>query len=204
MGGVEQVIHQIAKGSAKLGIEIDVLSLSKEWEPRTIEIDGYLTHRARLDMQIASTGFSMSAFSRFAGLAKKADVIHYHFPWPFMDIVHFATMVKKPTLVTYHSDIIRQKFLGMVYSPLKSKFLNEVSRIVATSPNYLATSDVLARYKHKVSVIPIGLDKATYPVPSPEKLMYWRERLGPKFFLICRCYPLLQGVTYIDGGSARS
>ena len=58
-----------------------------------------------------------------------------------------------------------------------------MSRIVSTSPNYLATSHVLAKYKHKVSVIPIGLDKATYPVPSPDKLTYWRERLGPKFFL---------------------
>jgi rhamnosyl/mannosyltransferase len=58
-----------------------------------------------------------------------------------------------------------------------------MSRIVATSPNYLATSDVLAKYKHKVSVIPIGLDKATYPVPSTDNLTYWRERLGPKFFL---------------------
>ena len=67
--------------------------------------------------------------------------------------------------------------------PLQWKFLGDMSRIVATSPNYLATSDVLAKYKHKVSVIPIGLDKATYPVPSPDKLTYWRERLGPKFFL---------------------
>jgi rhamnosyl/mannosyltransferase len=92
-------------------------------------------------------------------------------------------MVKKPTVVTYHSDIIRQKRLLKLYRPLKWKFLGDVSRIVATSPNYLATSDVLAKYKHKVSVIPSGLDKATYPVPSPDKLTYWRERLGPKFFL---------------------
>ena len=183
MGGVEQVINQIARGANKLGVKTDVLSLTPERVPRTIEIDGYLAHRARLDMQIASTGFSMSAFLRFAQLAKKADVIHYHFPWPFMDVVHFATMVKKPTVVTYHSDIIRQKHLLKIYRPLQWKFLGDMSRIVATSPNYLATSDVLAKYKNKVSVIPIGLDKATYPVPSPDKLTYWRERLGPKFFL---------------------
>jgi rhamnosyl/mannosyltransferase len=183
MGGVEQVINQIARGANKLGVKTDVLSLTPERVPRTIEIDGYLAHRARLDVQIASTGFSMSAFLRFAQLAKKADVIHYHFPWPFMDVVHFATMVKKPTVVTYHSDIIRQKHLLKIYRPLKWKFLGDMSRIVATSPNYLATSEVLAKYKHKVSVIPIGLDKTTYPVPSPDKLTYWRERLGPKFFL---------------------
>ena len=183
MGGVEQVINQIARGATKLGVKTDVLSLTPERLPRTIEIDGYLAHRARLDMQIASTGFSMSAFLRFAQLAKKADVIHYHFPWPFMDVVHFATMVKKPTVVTYHSDIVRQKHLLKIYRPLQWKFLGDMNRIVATSPNYLATSDVLAHYKHKVSVIPIGLDKATYPVPSPDKLTYWRERLSPKFFL---------------------
>lgn len=183
MGGVEQVINQIARGANKLGVKTDVLSLTPERVPRTIEIDGYLAHRARLDVQIASTGFSISAFLRFAQLAKKADVIHYHFPWPFMDVVHFVTMVKKPTVVTYHSDIIRQQQLLKLYRPLKWKFLGDVSRIVATSPNYLATSDVLAKYKHKVSVIPIGLDKATYPVPSSERLTYWRDRLGPKFFL---------------------
>lgn len=183
MGGVEQVINQIARGASKLGVKVDVLSLTPKHEPRTIEIDCYLAHRARLDIQFASTGFSMSAFFRFAQLAKKADVIHYHFPWPFMDVVHFACRVKKPTVVTYHSDIIRQKHLLKLYRPIKSKFLGDVSRIVATSPNYLATSDVLASYKHKVSVIPIGLDKTTYPEPSAEKLAYWRDRFGPKFFL---------------------
>lgn len=183
MGGVEQVINQIARGASKEGIETDVLSLTPDRVPRTIEIDGYMAHRARLDLQIASTGVSVSALLRFAQLAKKADVIHYHFPWPFMDLVHFATRVKKPTVVTYHSDIIRQKHLLKIYRPLKWKFLGDVSRIVATSPNYLITSDVLAKFRHKVSVIPIGLDKATYPIPSSEKQAYWRDKLGPKFFL---------------------
>ncbi|WP_145573763.1 glycosyltransferase family 4 protein [Yersinia mollaretii] len=183
MGGVEQTIDQIARGANKLGVEIDVLSLTSRQVPRTIEIDGYLAHRAKLDLQIASTGFSISAFLRFSQLAKKADIIHYHFPWPFMDVVHFATRVKKPTVVTYHSDIIRQKNLLKIYQPLQWKFLGDVDRIVATSPNYLATSSILAKYSHKVSVIPIGLDKPTYPVPSQAKLDYWRRMVGAKFFL---------------------
>ena len=183
MGGIEHVISQIARGASKLGVKTDVLSLTRAPVPHPIEIDGYWAHRARLDVQIASTSFSLSVFSRFTQLAKKADVIHYHFPWPFMDVVHFASRIKKPTVVTYHSDIIRQKYLLKLYRPLKRKFLGAVSRIVATSPNYLATSDVLAQYKRKVAVIPIGLDKSTYPVPSLDRLNYWRERLGPKFFV---------------------
>jgi rhamnosyl/mannosyltransferase len=183
IGGVEQVINQIARGANKFGVRTDVLSLTAEPIAPTLEIDGYLAHRARLDLQIASTGFSMSAFKRFATLAKQADVIHYHFPWPFMDVVHFATRVKKPTVVTYHSDIVRQKSLLKLYRPLQSRFLASVDRIVATSPNYLATSGVLERFAAKVDVIPIGLDKSTYPVAPADRIAYWRDRLGSKFYL---------------------
>jgi glycosyltransferase involved in cell wall biosynthesis len=183
MGGIEQVINQIARGANKLGIETEVLSLTPDRNACTVEIDGYLAHRAPLDFQIASTGFSASAFFRFSQLAKKADIIHYHFPWPFMDVVHFATRVKKPTVVTYHSDIIRQEHLIKLYRPLKRRFLASVDRIVATSPNYLASSNVLQLFKDKVCVIPIGLDKATYPQPLPDRMQFWREIIGQKFFL---------------------
>lgn len=183
IGGIEQVIHQIAIGANKLGLATDVLSLTSNAAERTVEMDGYLVHRARMDFQVASTGFSASAFIRFSQLANKADIIHYHFPWPFMDIVHFATRVKKPTLVSYHSDIVRQKHLLKLYSPLMNKFLASVDCIVATSPNYLETSDVLKKFLDKVIVIPIGLDKATYQQPTQDNLQYWRGRFGGKFYL---------------------
>ena len=183
MGGIEQVIHQLALGASQSGIEVDVLSLSSDKQIKSIEFNGYWTHRAHLDFQLASTGFSLSVIRQFSRLAKKADVIHYHFPWPFMDVVHFVTGVKKPTIVTYHSDIIRQKELLFIYRPLMNRFLGSVDRIVATSPNYRATSQVMVRYSDKTSVIPIGLDKATYPKPSQDRMKYWSERLGGKFFL---------------------
>ena len=150
-----------------------------------IEIDGQRVHRVKTDFQVASTGFSLAAFSRFAQLAKQADVIHYHYhyPWPFMDLVHFATRIKLPTVVTYHSDIIQQKTLLKFYRPLKHRFLSSVDRIVATSPNYVETSPVLSHYRDKTVVTPIGSDKSTYPVPSPDLLDKWRERIGGHFFL---------------------
>lgn len=183
IGGVEQVIHQIASGTSKLGIDTDVLSLTRDPITYTTEVGGYLLHQAKLNFEIASTSFSASAFSRFLQLSRRADVIHYHFPWPFMDLVHFATLVKKPTLVTYHSDIIRQKYMLKLYRPLMRKFLASVDRIVATSPNYMASSDVLRELSDKVSIIPIGLNKFDYPKPTPNRLEYWRRVLPKKFFL---------------------
>lgn len=183
MGGIEQLIHQIAVGCNKHGIQTDVLSLTADRAARSVEMDGYTAHRAALDFQIASTGFSVSAFAKFARLAKQADIVHYQFPWPFMDMVHFAARTKNPTVVTYQSDIIRQKHLLKLYRPLKNKFLSSVDRIVATSPNYLATSNVLHRFANKVRVIPNGLDKANYPLVPPKRLRFWRDELGPRFFL---------------------
>lgn len=183
MGGIEQVINQIARGANKLGVHTEVLSLTPDRVARTIEIDGYQAHRAKLNLQIASTGFSASVFWRFSQLAKNVDVIHYHFPWPFMDVVHFVSCVKKPTVVTYHSDIIKQKHLLKLYRPLRNKFLADVDIIVATSPNYLHSSSVLAKFSTKVSVIPIGLDKSTYPSATPQRLKFWRDKVGTKFFL---------------------
>jgi rhamnosyl/mannosyltransferase len=176
-GGIQQ------KFKTSLGRIYEILSLSTQGAPKTQELDGYRLHRARLDLQIASTSMSLAVIPQFSRLASQADLIHYHFPWPFMDLVHFLTRVRKPTVVTYHSDIIRQKFLLKLYRPLMDRFLDDVSCIVATSPNYLATSDVLCTLQHKVRIIPIGLDRGSYAAPSPDKLARWRQQLGPKFFL---------------------
>ena len=183
MGGVEQFIFQLARGGHNHGIESTVLSLSRNADDKVVQMDGHQACRARTDFEIASTPFSISCFRKFASLANEADVIHYQFPFPFMDMVHFATQVKKPTVVSYQSDIIRQKNLLKVYSPLKNKFLASVDRIVTTSPNYLVTSDVLKRHSDKVSVIPIGLDKTSYPAPTEDKLNYWKALFSGRFFL---------------------
>lgn len=177
------MIHQLAYGTAQRGHIVDVLILSRELPSRPITIANYTVHPARLSFEVASTGFSLSVFKKFAELANKADVIHYHFPWPFMDIVHFAMRVPKPTVVTYHSDIVRQRYALEFYRPLRRRFLESVDRIVATSPNYLATSEVLRRYQSKTSVIPIGLNRSIYPKPSGESLEWWRARLRGPFFL---------------------
>jgi rhamnosyl/mannosyltransferase len=100
-----------------------------------------------------------------------------------MDMAHFLARIAKPTVVTYHSDIVRQKALLKLYEPLRRRFLESVDTIVATSPNYLASSAVLDRYRDKTRVITFGLDKSSYPEPDQARLDHWRARVGPKFFL---------------------
>jgi glycosyltransferase involved in cell wall biosynthesis len=182
-GGIEQVIRQLCVGTGRLGVTNEVLTLTRDSGPAQIEFEGHTVHRAPLDFEIASTGFSFAAIRKLARLAREADVIHYHFPWPFMDLAHFMARIDKPSVVTYHSDIVRQKNLLRVYGPLKRQFLRSVGTIVATSPNYLASSPVLKRFEHKTRTITYGLDKTIYPKPSAAVKDKWRTLCGERFFL---------------------
>jgi glycosyltransferase involved in cell wall biosynthesis len=182
-GGIEQVIRQLCVGTGRLGVTNEVLTLTPNGGPAEMEFEGHTVYRVPLDFEIASTGFSFAAIRKLARLARKADVIHYHFPWPFMDLAHFMARIDKPSVVTYHSDIVRQKNLLRVYSPLKRRFLGSVDTVVATSPNYLASSPVLKRFEHKTRTITYGLDKTIYPTPPQAVKDKWRAQCGERFFL---------------------
>ena len=201
MGGIEQVIFQIAEGGIRHGFESEVLYLSERGAARNEKVGHHLTHRSKLDLHVASTGFSLSAFKDFAELAKKADIVHYHFPWPYMDLVHFYSRIKKPAVVSYHSDIVKQKTLLKLYQPLMNRFLSSVDCVVASSPNYAESSPVLTHFKDKVRVVPYGLDRQTYPKPSAEKLAFWRERFGRALLFVRWRSALLQGFGLSTRGS---
>lgn len=197
MGGIEQVIFQLAEGGRKLGIDAQVLSLSAEGRTRNVKVGEHLAHTSKLDLNLASTGFSLSAFNDFSELAREADIIHYHFPWPFMDLVHFVSRVRKPTVVSYHSDIVKQKLLLKLYQPLMYSFLNSVDHIVASSPKYVESSSTLKKFADKLTVIPIGLDRNTYPEVSSEKSSYWKRMFGGRFFLFIGALRYYKGLEYL-------
>lgn len=204
-GGVERTIHAIIKGGEAYGIEGEVLSLSANPVVNSITFDGHEAHKAKLDLEFASTGFSLQAFQKFNALSREVDLIHYHFPWPFMDAVDLACRPKKPRIVTYHSDIVKQKVLLRAYKPLMYRFLRGMDRIVATSPAYAQTSTVLQDFRSRVDVIPIGLDEVQEVRVSPEELARWKDQLPRPFFLfvgVLRYYKglhvLLQAMKEVD------
>ncbi len=184
-GGLEEVIRQICLNSRHHGVESRVFTLSKgdDNNRRVVRRPEGRVYRASLDAELASCSVSFRAGKLFRRLLEWADVVHYHFPWPFADFLHLTTTINKPSLVTYHSDIIRQRLLGRLYRPMMNRFLGAVDRIICTSPNYFATSDVLRRFSEKVEVIPIGLNEDSYPSPTAEQLVSVEQQYGRNFFL---------------------
>jgi rhamnosyl/mannosyltransferase len=107
----------------------------------------------------------VQSFVEFARLARKSDILHHQFPWPFADVLQLIERPKIPSVMTYHSDIVRQKWLNAMYAPLMWRMLLSMRFIVATSPAYLRTSPVLSHpsIRDRVRVIPLGIDENSYP-----------------------------------------
>jgi rhamnosyl/mannosyltransferase len=116
--------------------------------------------RERSWLAPASCDFgSVAAFRLFAWRAAAADVLHFHFPWPFADLLNMLGVARRPKVMTYHSDIVRQRALSMLYGPLMRRTLMSMDAVVATSPTYIKTSPVLQSIAAtgKVKVIPFGI-----------------------------------------------
>jgi len=182
-GGMEQSIYQLCLATSRLGVENHIVYLSREKNIKVSKRTEGKVYRVPMDLEIASTGMSVTLMRYFEKIAERVDIINYHFPWPFGDIMHLLCASDKPAVITYHSDIIRQKKLALLYSPVRKRFFSMAKAIVATSANYYMTSHVLKGYSEKVNIIPIGLDETTYPAVSDERVSYYRDMVGNDFFL---------------------
>ncbi|MCG9082778.1 glycosyltransferase [Laribacter hongkongensis] len=174
-GGLQEAIRQIAATSATYSIEPRVFALSPDPHPAEIDRPEARVIRCRSWVAPASCDLgSSAAFQRFAESVGWADVINYHFPWPFADLLHWIVRPTAPAVMTYHSDIVRQRWLGCAYAPLMQGMLRDMRAIVATSPPYADTSPVLADAAHRdrVRMIPLGIDEGSYPQHGDDVVLH--------------------------------
>jgi glycosyltransferase involved in cell wall biosynthesis len=74
-----------------------------------------------------------------------------------------------------------------------------VDRIVATSSDYVRSSDVLQRYSEKTSVIPIGLPERV--MPGDQVVDAWQQRIGRDFFLFVGELRYYKGIDFLLGAA---
>lgn len=203
-GGLEEAIRQICKATRPLGVESRVLTLAPVSEPRQIDLPEATVYQYPLQAELASCSVGFSLFKAYRHLSQWADLVHIHYPWPFADLVYLVSGSKTPVLLTYHSDVVRQKTLDWIYSPLRTLFLSKVDRIIATSPSYVETSPVLGRYKHKTSVIPLGLDPDMISAPSMVELNAVEAKYGKDFFFFVGVLRPYKGLRYLLEAACRA
>lgn len=180
-GGVESFITNLAQGSIGHARHI-VLACGTSKRVEIFRFKGALVVRVPQQAFFLSMPIALGLFAVFYKLARRVNVVNYHFPFPLQDLLTRLVPAQVPQVVTYHSDVVRQKISGRLYAPLRDRFLRRVDQVIATSPDYLESSEVLSQLPHKPVVIPLAID-INKPVVNHAKLDKWEPHLAQPYFL---------------------
>ena len=171
MGGIESHLQTLAEGVAAAGLRVSVVVCQPAGQrlPAQEQINGVMVYRVARQIDIASSPISLGFWSIVRQL--RPDIIHLQMPWPTGDAVA-ALFPHIPLVVTYQSDVIRQKRLLLLYAPLLRHTLRQAKRIIVTSPQYRDSSPWLQPVIAKCQVIPLGMPPA--PAPDAGRLAHWQ------------------------------
>jgi rhamnosyl/mannosyltransferase len=194
---MESHVRTLAQAQAALGVEVQVYCLNHHRETTAFEADGPVAvARFRTAAAVAKLDFSPDLVRALGRLA--VDVLHLHVPNPTMILALLAARPTAPVVVTYHSDIIRQRFRKLLFRPFERLAYRRVRAVLPTSPGYAAGSRFLRSYADRVTVLPHGIDLEPYLDPAPEHRAAaerLRARFGAPLWLFCGRMIYYKGLT---------
>ena len=161
IGGIETVIQQVSQG-LKDRAEVSVLVCQPKGRGVREVCDGVPVTRCSSWRTVASCPVSFSFFREFRRMAKEADVIECHLPFPLADLACLLSRTKKRVVIAWHSDVVKQKQLLALYKPILRAFLRRADAIIVATQGHIDGSAFLPPFRDKCVVIPYGIPTAEY------------------------------------------
>lgn len=158
VGGIENHIRVLAQAQAAQGLDVEVLVTNTGPETVRTTVDGVPVTKTGRQLNISSAPISLGFYPALRRLETGADIAHAHLPYPPGELGHLLWGRSRGLVLSYHSDIVRQRVLGAVYSPFLRLLLRRADRISVASPTYIQTSRFLAPVADKCRVVPYGID----------------------------------------------
>jgi rhamnosyl/mannosyltransferase len=181
-GGIESHLQTLAQAQARLGMAVDVLCVNHRnrhgvdvtWR-RFAATPTAREHDGPVGLTRLGRRASLARLDCCLGLPRRLwrtrldqyDLLHVHVPNPTMVLGLFLCRPCVPWVISYHSDVIRQRALLLLQRPFENWVFRRARAIFAASPNYVSGSRYLQRFADKVTVNPYGIDLAAFLHPSP-------------------------------------
>jgi len=154
MGGIETHLQALCK-QLRESVDLEVVVANDGRSGLEENIEGVSISRLPTRLTLVSTPLCPEMISRIRDY--DGEIVHLHLPNPMAVLAYLASGQRGHLVVTYHSDMVRQKVLGPLFEPLLHAALKRSSAIITTSSKYLETSTVLARHRDRCEVIPLGI-----------------------------------------------
>ncbi len=197
LGGIENQLMLLTRELSRLpGMEVETLVTNTGSRTIVEDFGRVRVTKAGRIATVASTPISLALFREVR--RRRYDIIHLHFPYPLGEIASLLRGRARRIVITYHSDVVRQKLILRFYHRLLLRVLSRADAIIASSPNYIETSQYLPRFREKCHVIPFGVDVSffrpgtgTEPVPDVLKAYL------PPFVLFVGKFRYYKGLHYL-------
>jgi glycosyltransferase involved in cell wall biosynthesis len=178
-GGIERHVSLLSQGLAAQGVEVVNLVASSNLSGNEEANGSYRLIRAPSFGEAYSMALSPALVMKALAMhrQKPFDIFHLHFPDPLSHMTSMLLPSNVRRVITWHSDIIRQKRLLAMYQPLLSRITRQADALVAATQAHFDGStqipqDIPAARRH---VIPYGLDYA--PLELNERTVALRDQL---------------------------
>lgn len=160
-GGMETVVKSMAEGLHEQGHDITVLCANERFKFEREIINGVKVLRTPTIGILFSQPLAIFLPFFLFKYAKKYDAIHFHSPNPLIEF--FSNFISHPNKHSmHHSDIVRQKILGLIYNPFYKLFLSKMKSIFVPTTNHIKYSKSVLEYKDKCQIIPFFIDEKRF------------------------------------------
>ena len=180
VGGIENHIRLLAEGLQQRGVDVRVLVTNTGFCTRQEVIHGVPVIKTGRLLNLSSAPISLAFYPWLCRLEKDVDISHLHFPYPPGELGQLFLGRSRRFVLTYHSDIVRQKVLGLMYRPFLWQVLRRADLITVSNPVYVHTSPFLCHFASKCRIIHHGVDLSRF-VPTAEieaRAAALRQRYG--------------------------
>jgi rhamnosyl/mannosyltransferase len=172
-GGIETHVKTLCKSLASNGVDVVNLVSSIDREGNRFEIDGYTVVESPTLGVYFSTSIAprMMLDARRLHVEEPFDIIHLHFPDPMSHLASMTLPSEIPRIITWHSDIVKQKNLIKLYRPLQLHTIRQSKAIIAaTQSNISRSTQIPIQYPiNQRKVIPFGFN-FEWLLPTPNVL----------------------------------
>lgn len=144
---------------------------------RGIDVDGTVA----ISPGLVAEAYRLSRSQRF-------DLVHLHFPDPMTHIASMAVPASIPRVISWHADIVRQRFLLTFYRPLLRIAARRAAAIIAPTVRHRDGSPILSQLadQSRIDIVPYGFDLDRFTIPTSDAATLRARFRGPIVFTLGR------------------